>query len=408
MRPVLGVVSMAIAAVGCADPGPPRYQPYVPEPGTPEAIAYEAGITRHLGAAVPTEETSVGNVTTFTFDPEDGPMCMRGAQFRASVRETESDDLLIFLQGGGACWSDFCLAITAAPPGIPGTDLLRDRPENPLSGWDVLYVPYCDGSLFAGARDVDEDGDGAPDRFHRGLANLSAALSIGALRFPSPRRVVLAGSSGGGFGTILAAYLVRYVYPGVPIDVLNDAGIGVARADDPAFVARLVDEFGARDFIPEECDGCLDDGHITELVRYLLDRDPQVRVAAITSWYDYVVAQVFLMSTPEAFRDALDAETTALHDAHPDRYRRFVFDGEAHTALLGDVTGIVGRDLGSVELPPGAATLLSRVEISSMYERTIDGVTLATWVGAMVSDDDDAWRELLEQAGDPPPLAGEP
>lgn len=406
MKRILRVAATAALMLGCVE-APQRYSPYEPEPGTPEAIAYEGGLTRHLGAALPREEAErAGGVTTFTFDPADGPVCMRGAAFRASIRETESEDLLIFLQGGGACWSDFCLAVTTAPAGIPRTDLLRNDPENPLGGWDVLYVPYCDGSLFAGERDVDEDGDGEPDRFHRGLANLSAALSVAALRFPSPRRIVLAGSSGGGFGTILAAYLVRYVYPGVPIDVLNDAGLGVARGDDPAFVGRIIDDFGARDFIPNDCEGCIDDGHITELVRHLLDRDPQVRVAAISSWYDYIISQVFLMSTPDAFRDALDAETTALHEAHPERYRRFIFDGEAHTALLGNVSGIVGSDLGSVELPADAATLLSRVEIASMYERSIDGVTLASWIGAMVSQGD-AWRDLVEPAGDPPPLVSD-
>ena len=397
------IARLALAALmlGC---GEPRYEPYVPEPGTPEAIAYEAGLTRHLGAAAPIEDRVSGDVTTFRFDPADGPMCMRGAEFRASVRETESDDLLIFLQGGGACWSDFCLAVTAAPAGIPRTDLLRATQDNPLGDWDVLYVPYCDGSLFAGEADVDEDGDGVADRFHRGLANLSAALTVAALRFPRPRRIALAGSSGGGFGTILAAFLVRYVYPGVPIDVLNDAGIGVVRGDDPAFVARILDELGARAFIPDDCAGCLDDGHVTELVRYLLDRDPQLRVAAISSWYDYVISQVFLMSTPEAFSEALAAETTALAEAHPDRYRRFLFDGEAHTALLGDVSGIVGRDLGAVELPPDAVTLLARVEIASMYELSIDGVTLSWWVGAMVRVDDAAWRDLVEAAGELPPL----
>lgn len=403
----LAAPALLLALVACAaDPAPPRYEPYVPEPGTPESIAYEVGGTRYLGAADPSETTSAGAVTTFTFDPADGPVCMRGAPFRASVRETESEDLLIFLQGGGACWSDFCLAITTAPPGIPATDLLRADEANPLAGWDVLYVPYCDGSLFAGDRDVDEDGDGAPDRLHHGLANLSAALTQAALRFPAPRRVVLAGSSGGGFGTILAAYLVRYVYPGVPIDVLDDAGIGVARGDaDPSFVSRLIDEFGARDLVPADCAGCVSDGHITGLVRYLLDRDPQLRVAAISSWYDYVIAQVFLESAPEAFQAALERETTELHDAHPDRYRRFLYDGEAHTALLGDVTGIVGRDLGSVELPPNASMLLARVQIESMYTLAIDEVVLAAWIAAMLERDDAGWRDLTAPPGTPPPLA---
>jgi hypothetical protein len=397
-------IAAALALLGAsactpADPFPTDFGPR--EPGTAAAIAYEQGLTRYLGTARPLESTVSASGTTYTFDTADGPMCMRGGQYSAAVRDVaESEDLLIFMQGGGACWSAFCLAVTAAPPGIPPGDLLRDGDGNPLSGWDVLYLPYCDGSLFAGDADVDEDGDGAPDRFHRGLANLSAALTMGYQHFPAPRRVVLAGSSGGGFGTILAAFLVRYVYPDAPIFVLDDAGIGVARGDDPSFVATIIDEFGAREFIPADCAGCTEDGHITDLVDYLLDRDPNVRVAAISSWYDFVISEVFLMTTPEAFRDALASETGALHDEHPDAYRRFLYDGAAHTALLGNVTGIVGRDLSAVELPDDAS-LLTRIELESIETATVDGVVLRDWVAAMV-EGDPAWIDLTATPGPVP------
>jgi hypothetical protein len=394
MRPRLPALA-TLVLLGCADAPRTNFTQYEPAPGTPERVAWEAGITRYLGTAPPESEvSSEGGVTTFTFDTEQGPLCMRGAPFRASVRETQSEDLLIFLQGGGACWSAFCLAITAAPAGIPSTDLLRREEQNPLADWDVLYVPYCDGSLFAGDRDVDEDGDGAADRFHRGLANLSAALAAGHERFPTPRRIVLAGSSGGGYGTILAAFLVRYVWPGVRVDVLNDAGLGVARDGDVAFLDTLIDDFGARSFIPEGCPECTARGHITGLVRYLLDHDPDVRVAAISSWRDYVISEVFLGTTAEAFEASLAVETGALHEAHPERYRRFLFAGAAHTALLGDVSGIIGRDLRSVELPPDAGSLLVQVEIASMHDVVIDGVTLVSWVSAML-EDHPAWDDRL-------------
>lgn len=403
LRPSLAAaLSLGLLASACAnepDPFPTDFGPR--EPGSAAAIAYDQGLTGHLGTARPAQTTVTPTGTTYTFDPADGPMCMRGAPYSASVRdEAASEDLLIFLQGGGACWSAFCLAVTTAPPGIPPGDLLRAGEDNPLSGWDVLYLPYCDGSLFAGESDVDEDGDGAPDRFHHGLANLSAALTMGYQHFPSPRRVVLAGSSGGGFGTVLAAFLVRYVYPDVPMLVLNDAGVGVARGDDPGFVETIIDEFGAREFIPDDCESCTADGHITDLVDYLLDRDPNLRVGAISSWYDAIISEVFLMTTPEAFRDSLASETGALHEEHPDAYRRFLYDGAAHTALLGDVTGIVGRDLGSVELPEDAS-VLRRVQLESLTTATVEGVVLRDWVAAAL-EGGDAWEDLVATPGEPP------
>ena len=382
-RSRLALLALSFVASGCAAPEEaPLYTPYVPEEGTAERIAYDEGLTRYLGTARPTEtRTLMDGTVSYAFDPADGPVCMRGAVYRTSVRDTESEDLLIFLQGGGACWSDFCLAVTGAPAGIPATDLLRDAETNPLSGWDVLYLPYCDGSLFAGDNEVDEDGDGAADRLHHGLANLSAALTMGHQHFPTPRRIVLAGSSGGAYGTILAAFLVRYVYPGVPIDVLNDAGIGLAREGDHAFLDRLIDEFGARDFLPDDCAECTADGHITGLVDYLLDRDPDVRVAAISSWYDYVISELFLMETAEEFQAALQSETTA---------------------LLGDPTGIIGRDLGAVELPPNISEALSRLTLESLTTATVNGVTLDVWVRAMIARDDAAWSDLVSEPGTPP------
>ena len=404
-RPACAALSLAtlVLASACAneaDPFPTDFGPR--EAGSAAAIAYDQGLTRYLGTARPVQTRATPSGTTYTFDVADGPMCMRGAPYSASVRdEPDSEDLLVFLQGGGACWSAFCLAVTSAPAGIPPGDLLRrDDADNPLAGWDVLYLPYCDGSLFAGDIEIDEDGDGAPDRFHHGLANLSAALTMGYQHFPAPRRIVLAGSSGGGFGTILAAFLVRYVYPDVPILVLNDAGIGVARADDPSFVATIIDDFGAREFIPDDCTGCTEDGHITDLVDYLLDRDPDLRIGAISSWYDAIISEVFLMTTPEAFRDSLAAETGALHEEHPDAYRRFLYDGAAHTALLGDVTGIVGRDLASVELPADTS-VLTRVQLESLGTAAVGDVLLRDWIAAAVAGDP-GWVDLVATPGEPP------
>ena len=397
--------ALVLAACGGSDEG---FEPYTPEPGTPEAIAFEAGITEQLGAIRPSGKTVDGPNTTYTFDPDDGPVCMRGDEFAMTVQERSGDDLLIFLQGGGACWSDFCLAVTKAQPNVPDNDILLEEDRNPIGDFDIVYVPYCDGSLFAGQRDIDEDGDGEPDRFHHGLANLSAALTQGYRHFPEPGRIVLAGSSGGAYGTILATFLVRYVYPGVPIYVLNDAGIGIAQSADPAFVGRLLDDFGARDFVPDDCPDCIADGHVTGLIDYALERDPNLRVAAISSWYDSVISGTFLMLDPETFAADVDSETTELLEAHPDRYRRFLYEGQAHTALLNNVNGVIGGDFSAVEFPPGVLMMLSGLSIESMYSLESEGVLLRDWIAAMLANDLGGWVDVRPDPGPPPVEDPEP
>ena len=63
-------------------------------------------------------------------------------------------------------------------------DLLRTKPEGPLRDFDVLYLPYCDGSLFAGDRAVDENGDGTPELFvaHTDGLYLPEAAALRLLR----------------------------------------------------------------------------------------------------------------------------------------------------------------------------------------------------------------------------------
>ncbi|MCB9616318.1 MAG: vtpJ-therm [Sandaracinus sp.] len=394
---MLRFLVLALLVACAADDDPLRARPPA---DSPARIAFDLGLTEHLGRAEPVETTERNGATTYTFDPADGPVCMRGAPFRTSLRDEPGEDLLIFLQGGGACWSEFCLAVTTAPAGIPDVNVLdQTLPENPFADFDVVYVPYCDGSLFAGSNDLDDDGDGVPERLHHGLENVSAALTMAHRHFPTPRRVVLAGSSGGGFGTILASFLVRYVYPDVPLLVINDAGIGVARGNDPSFVDGLLDEFNARRFVPADCPECVGNGHITGFVRYFLDRDPNVRVAAISAWDDFVMGDLFLKLEPAEFRDALRTQSDALHDAHPDRYRRFFFAGRAHTALLGDPTGIVGRDLGSVELPPEALESLAELSLESLPTAHVGDARLETWLRALLADDLSGWTEVLEDPG---------
>ena len=73
---------------------------------------------------------------------------------------------MIFLQGGGACWADFCSAFEETNSLPPAEILNPSLQGNPVADWDVVYLPYCDGSLFAG--DVDRElsdsivGEGEP------------------------------------------------------------------------------------------------------------------------------------------------------------------------------------------------------------------------------------------------------
>lgn len=363
------------------------------------SIAEQLGVTRYSGTITARELSTDGNVTTYEFDPAEGPVCLRGAPFRTAVRDTESEDLVIFLQGGGACWSTFCLAVTAAPEGIPGVDILDPNAEtNPVADWDHVYLPYCDGSFFAGDATHDDNINDKGPREHRGLANLTGALEVAAQRFPSPRRILLAGSSGGAYGLLLAAPLTRHYFPDAELIVMADSGIGLAHDGDPTYIQTAIDEFNLERFIPADCDECVTSGHLTALVGWYLERDPGVRFGLYSSWHDSVLASTFLQVPRADFAAALRSETDALHAAYPDRFRRFINDGTQHTALLGDPTGIIGTDINAVELPPGALQELmgGDLVIGSLENTTIGDLNMATWLEALIDGDLDVWVDVQE------------
>ncbi len=404
-----GLFALLTAAAGCSadDTAPTDSAGGAAAQGMAELEA--AGLFAPLGQAVIAETVTVGAATTFTLDPASGPRCLRGAPYRYSLRDGPSDELLVFLQGGGACWSEFCLAVNKAPLGVPEVDVLRaDHPLNPYRDHDLVYLPYCDGSLFAGDRDHDDDGDGATDRYHRGLRNLAAALDGALARFPKPSRVVLAGSSGGAYGSLAALPLLRRLYPKVPIDVIEDSGPGLGRPGEPAFLAKLLTEFGAERLIPPSCAACQGAAHLTPLRRWQLqhlrggaDELGEVRVASIAALRDGILADVFLSIPGATFEAALRAETGALALEFPECYRRLLLPGRHHTALLGTPAAILGDDLSAVELPTQALGKLAGLVLGHLDDAPPGGPTVSVWLTAMRAADMAVWRDFAPAMGGP-------
>jgi len=368
--------------------------------GNDLSLAEELGLTQYSGLITPLEHSSEGNETTYTFDAAEGPVCMRGAPYRMAVRDqADSNDLVVFLQGGGACWSDFCLAVTGAPVGIPRVEILNpDLDYNPVADWDVVYLPYCDGSFFGGDSYYDDDLNGNGARTHRGLANLTAALEVASMHFPTPDRILLAGSSGGAYGLLLGAPMTRHYFPFTELIIMADSGIGLARDGEPEYIQKVLDEFNMTRFLPEDCDYCQVGGHVAGLMRYFLENDDNSRAGMFMSWHDGVLGGTFLQVPDAQHAAAIQNGTDPIHEALPDRFRRFIVDGVQHTSLLADPTGIIGSDLEAVELPPGALSSLMSGEllIGDMQSTKIGELDMATWLGALIDNDLETWVDVLE------------
>jgi hypothetical protein len=306
---------------------------------------HDAGVDKYIGAFTPVASTDVGDGwTRHDFDPDggDGPICIAGTPYSAYTREGNPSKLLIFQQGGGACWQDFYACTILSSSAVPPTDRVGiwdfDTKDNPFADHSIVYMPYCDGSVFNGDNDVvDPNFPFGPVRYHRGVRNMSAGMDLALATFPKAKHITVAGSSAGGVGaTALAPFLARFLYGNkAKLTVFNDAGpvaVNLLAVDDVA--ARATDwQFGQ--FFPASCTDCDPFLQGTAIIEWRLENDSTVRDAFYETDYDETNRFFMrLLFDPAAYRDLVVTEHGYLNEAFPDRYKRFIVAGDvSHTAL---------------------------------------------------------------------------
>ncbi len=369
------------------------------QPGLNPAAAAElreVGLDRYVGQAQVIFENDIGNGwTQHTFDPAGGagPLCIAGTPYSVYTRIRNPKKVMIFLQGGGACWQDFYFCNVLAEAQAPDTvseftgvfgDSFEDGPrtiKNPLRNWSIVYLPYCDGSVFNGDNDVFDpafgQAIGVPEavvRFHRGLRNATAGIDMAKSMFPGAKRVLVAGSSAGGVGAVgMAPFLTRLAFGNrVDLRVFNDAGpVAVNVFDVQAVLQRAADwQFGQ--FYPPSCLGCdpLGQGG-TALIDWRLSNDSGIREAFYSTDGDGTNRFFLRVPTQADYRGLLLSEHGALNAAHPDRYKRFIRSGDArHIALQDD----------------------------QYYLNRADDTRLVDWMGAFLRARGNAgpWQDIVE------------
>ena len=353
-----------------------------PESLPPFAEVIDLGLERYLGTVQAASGVDLGDgITQLEFDVADGPVCLRGDSFRAATRQGSSDgkELMVFLQGGGACWSTVCQSFATAMSGVPSGGILNTTlGANPVRSWDVGFVPYCDGSLFAGDVEVDDDGDGEIDRYHRGQRNLSAALDAIHEQFPDPSRLLLVGVSAGAYGTVFSAMLARSVWPDVAITAIADGGVGLGRPNDPGFITDILDEWGVLSLIPSSCEGCFDDGHATTMASWILNQEEFMEYIVLSSKEDFVISSMFLGLDAQTYSWEVTGETFDLERSHPDQFARYLYEGTRHTVLAIDSSTELSAPGASPFEGIGGQSLediLGRFDVIEVH-----GETPASWI----------------------------
>ncbi len=360
-----------------------------------------AGVTKYVGQYQPILSQDVGDGwTKHTFDPAGGagPLCIAGTPYSAFTRVRNPNKVMIFLQGGGACWQDFYFCNVLSEAQEPGTvepagiftdrfDTAERTIENPLKSWSIVYLPYCDGSVFNGDNDVFDPAFGqaigvpqAVVRFHRGLRNATAGIDLAKSSFPNAKRVLVAGSSAGGVGAVgLPAFIARIAFGNrARFGVFNDAGPVAINPFEVDGIAKRAADWRFGQFYPPSCLGCDDMGQGgTALIDWRLDNDATIREAFYSTDGDLTNRFFLQVPTQAAYRGLVLGAHDPLHAEHEDRYKRFIRSGaNTHIALQSD----------------------------QYYEVRADGTRLVDWMGDFLrsfggdedSGNDDNWEDIVE------------
>ncbi|MDP2274650.1 MAG: pectin acetylesterase-family hydrolase [Archangium sp.] len=388
--------------------------------GNVDAGAVDAGVNdADVDAGMTDAGVDAGSILPdlgWTFIGVPGSKCALGSQAGIGYNAGASDELVLFLQGGGACWNNgtchpslfrwgpvcnygsdsLCLwddaggtkplaANVAAGNPYPADGggafpsdlatlenalLFSRRAENPLRNASYVFVPYCTGDLHSGnTTRTYHTKAGAFDpvqplvHHFAGATNMDAYLANLRGRHPSVRTIWLTGVSGGGYGASLNLKRVRDAFPEAAVHLLADSAPMV---QTPYFEAWKT-EWNMQ--LPATCTNC--DAGLPEIIQYMIDDAPTSRVALLAFSEDQVITRFMYSggSTDSWLNPPFGTYTTNLI-AVEDRYaatvnaKYFRLPGREHVML------------------PKYGTLLADGGLSAPVSSRDGGTNLKAWIDA--------------------------
>jgi len=304
-----------------------------------------------------------GSWDVYTY-PIDELRCVLGGEYFIQTRQgSEAAHTVIWMDGGGPCFPgrDHCVKEAQIHPWNESYGFASPETNNPVKDWNFVYVPYCNGSSYMGDANADYDGDGEVDHWHWGQKTVAAALRLIQEQFPDTKKILIAGCSAGGAGTISTTPIARLAFPDAKIYVLNISGTGLVKPGDDELRDLIKSTWGIDSYLPSDCEMC--EEQIIYMYAWLLERDPKLKIGLYSSYHDYTLFERWGMS-PGMVKSLLRTTTNDIRTDHADNFKRFFIAGDRH--CLDD------------------------------YFYEINGYSFWNWIGYLVNDSP-RWMDLLEK-----------
>ncbi|MCX8122802.1 MAG: pectinacetylesterase family protein [Spirochaetes bacterium] len=331
------------------------------------------------------------------------------SKFLFFVRYGTVNKLVIYFQGGGACWHyNNCVAkptyseelmyyddanildlISNGQAKSMGYSGIFDftNAENPFKDWNFVYIPYCTGDLHWGKQDTEYTKDGSPSATirHRGHVNFQLVLEWLRNHFknPDPDVIFVTGISAGSYGAIFNLPYIAEEFQDSQVHLLGDAGNGVITDEfkqniDTLWGASLPDIGSFNQFSGYNIDNLT----IADLYSTIANFYSNYRFAQYTAAWDE--NQVFFYNVMLNIENPGDdyknwynpvdsvwcqwhtnmldiLETTYSNITHnPKNYSYYIAPGDVHTILM----------------------------TNEVYTLTVNGVRFVDWLGSIVEGGD--------------------
>ncbi|MBK8172278.1 MAG: hypothetical protein IPK60_18300 [Sandaracinaceae bacterium] len=261
--------------------------------GVSDAAAVRDATLVDTGVYTPGEPITADDRTWTWVDFPD-THCMDGSETGLGIYlNGASDNVLIYLEGGGACFNDATCDSVANPNGYgrddfaaPTSGALSDTDAtNPFRTWSKVFIPYCTGDIFAGA-----NASGFGGRMHMGYLNMGEYLNRLVPTFGESERVVLSGSSAGGFGATYNYDRTQRAFGDTRVDLLDDSAPLFSSAYlKPCLQNTLRTTWNLDSTLPRDCTECFEEAGLSNFASYLLNKYSDRRMALISSNRDSVI-----------------------------------------------------------------------------------------------------------------------
>jgi hypothetical protein len=364
-----GSAGLADGSAGIADGG----SAVAADGGSPGKITCSAGQVPVNGQCVARKLPE--NLGSGWVEIEPGPptTCVTGAPYSFYVRKGTVNKVMLFMQGGGACWDDATclLPIYIDVPSAPGNSGILDssNPANPFKDWYVVFAPYCSGDTFLG--DATQDYGFGPLQF-KGAVNMKAVRDWITTNVTAPEFFFVSGCSAGAVGVPLHGGFIARAYQDNPeVDgamvtdsfqaIIPDGFAGIKTWN---VIANIPDWLPTVKSLKEPYPGDIMRRGVKEALS--LPEFARFQAANFNFAEDGVQGLFYgFMGGDGAQIGQLISEAT--HDlaaSRPDNYRFYSAPGDTHCVFEDD--GVYGITTGGVRLIDWLGNLSKNVDVKSV------------------------------------------